>query len=318
MPDSSPAGPTAKPATSTGQTILLVTGMSGAGKSTTLRVLEDLGWEVVDNIPLRLMRALLQSPLPTASDSVVRPLAVGVDARTRGFSADAVVRAIKRLRDDGGHFVSTLFLDCSGSELERRFSETRRRHPLAEDRPAADGIAREREMLDPLRRWAEQLVDTTALNSADLQAEIRQRYAREQDGGMAINILSFGFSRGIPRNADIILDVRFLQNPYWDTDLRKLTGLDEPVITHVSQDPAYELAISQYEQMLISLLPHYRDTGRAYLTVAFGCTGGRHRSVHVAERIAATLRRAGYEPGVTHRNLSALSHETLEGAAPKP
>lgn len=298
------------------QTILLVTGMSGAGKSTALDVLEDLGWETVDNLPLGLMRSLLAAPPAMASERGMRPLAVGVDSRTRGFSADGVVRAIKRLREKGGHDVTTLFLDCSGSELERRFTETRRRHPLAEDRPVSDGVARERELLDPLRRWAEHLVDTSNLSSQDLKAELRQRFAGSGGATLSINLLSFGFSRGMPRNADLVIDVRYLRNPYWDEHLRSGTGLDPEVVAYIAEDPAYAASLNQIEQLLLTLIPRYQVADRAYLTIAFGCTGGRHRSVHVTEYIGERLRAADISANITHRNLTSPHQESLEGSAP--
>jgi RNase adapter protein RapZ len=300
----------------TAQTILLVTGISGAGKSTALRALEDLGWEVVDNLPIALVRSLLASPPAISADGETRPLAVGIDSRTRGFSADGVVRAIKRLRERGGHSVATLFIDCSGAELERRFAETRRRHPMAEDRPIADGVARERELIDPLRRWAEYVIDTSNLSAHDLKADVRQRFARADGSGLTITILSFGFARGMPRTADLVFDVRYLRNPYWDENLRGGSGQDPEVIDYIRADEAYESTIGSIERLLVDLLPRYCVADRAYLTIAFGCTGGRHRSVHVAERIAHTLQRAGYAPHVSHRNLTSPHHETLEGRAP--
>lgn len=299
-----------------GQTILLVTGLSGAGKSTALRVLEDLGWETVDNLPISLMRALLAAPYGLSGEAAARPLAVGVDSRTRGFSADGVVRAIKGLRDKGGHDVTTLFLDCSAGELERRFTETRRRHPLAEDRPLEDGVERERELLEPLRRWADHLIDTSTLSSNDLKAELRHRFATADSAGLSINLLSFGFARGMPRNADLVFDMRFLRNPYWEESLRGGTGLDADVVAYIARDPAYAESLANIETLLLGLLPRYALADRAYLTVAFGCTGGRHRSVHVADCMAARLRQAGYAPTVTHRNLTSPHQESLEGRAP--
>lgn len=310
--------PSAAPDPALAQTILLVTGLSGAGKSTALRALEDMGWEMVDNLPLTLLRQLLATPPALGAGCTVRPLAVGVDSRTRGFSADGVVRAIKLLRDNGGHDVMTLFLDCSGAELERRFSETRRRHPLAEDRPVADGVAREREFLEPLRRWADHIIDTTAYGSNALQQEIRQRFARDEQGTLTVNIMSFGFARGQPRNADLVFDMRYLRNPYWDTSLRSGTGLDAPVVDYIAGDPAYAGTVGSIEQLLLDLLPRYAEAGRSYLTIAFGCTGGRHRSVHVADRVTARLRDAGYNPHLSHRNLLSPHQDSLEGAAAKP
>jgi len=300
------------------QQIMLVTGLSGAGKSTALRALEDLGWEVVDNMPIRLLGPLLATPTSDGGDMAERPLAIGIDSRTRGFSADRIVRSIKRLRDSNDVDISTLFLDCAGTELDRRYSETRRRHPLAEDRPASDGIAREREMLDGLRRWADHLIDTTAYSSNELQQEIRRRFALADRSGPTINVMSFGFSRGLPRNADLVFDMRFLRNPHWVDGLRQGTGLDAPVADYVRADPAYEVAISQIEQLLETLIPRYQAEGKSYVTIAIGCTGGRHRSVHVAERIGGFLRGLGYKPNIIHRNLSSLPQESLEGRPPSP
>lgn len=299
--------------------ILLVTGLSGAGKSTTLKVLEDLGWEVVDNLPVSLLEALLDAPTPRARDGR-RPLAIGIDYRTRGFAPAALVRRIKALRENvAGNAplnIATLFLDCAGVELERRFSETRRRHPLAADRPAADGIAREREMMEPLRRWAEHVIDTTNSSSNDLQLEIRLRFARGSSAGTVLNILSFGFSRGLPRNADLVFDMRYLRNPHWDAALKPKTGLDADVGAYVAADPAYGETLADIEALILKLLPRYSAEGKSYVTVAFGCTGGRHRSVHVAERVARTLRAAGYSPTVTHRNLDSAPQDALEGQPP--
>jgi UPF0042 nucleotide-binding protein len=298
------------------KTILLLSGLSGAGKTTALKTLEDMGWEVVDNLPLVLLDRLLDTPLPAGHAAEDRPLAVGIDARTRGFDARGIVRRIRALRDEQGRDIETLFLDCAGSELERRFAETRRRHPLALDRPAADGIAREREMMEPLRRWASQVIDTTSLTSNALQQEIRARFSRQHLSEPVLTILSFGFSRGVPRNADLMFDMRFLRNPHWDEELRPHTGLDPAVAAYIAADPAYEEALAKIEELLVTLLPRYADAGKAYITVAFGCTGGKHRSVHVAERIASHLRGAGFSPTVSHRNMESAP-QALPGEALK-
>ena len=276
--------------------ILLVTGMSGAGKSTVLRTLEDLGWEVVDNFPLLLLDRLLGSPLPKGAERSSQPLALGIGARTRDFDSDRIVERINHLRETFGHDVGTLFLDCAGGELERRYSETRRRHPLALDRPAADGIARERELLAPLRRWANRLIDTTDLSSNQLAQQVRDTFSRDHQDGPTLSVMSFGFARGVPRNADLVFDMRFLRNPHWVPELRPGTGLDADVSAYVAADPAYEAAVSRIEDLLLLLLPRYRAEGKSYLTIAFGCTGGRHRSVHVTQRVAARLRDAGFSP----------------------
>jgi len=294
--------------------ILLVTGMSGAGKSTVLRTLEDLGWEVVDNLPLLLLDRLLDAPLAEGAERASQPLALGIGARTRDFDPERIIKRIKKLRQDHGHDVGMLFLDCAGGELERRYSETRRRHPLALDRPASDGIARERELLAPLRDRANRLIDTTNLTANELAQQIRGNFSGEGLGEPTISVTSFGFARGVPRNADLVFDMRFLRNPHWVEKLRPGTGLDADVSTYIAGDPAYEAALDQIESLLLLLLPRYRAEGKSYVTIAFGCTGGRHRSVHVAERVAARLRAEGFSPTVAHRDLAAAPQDSLEGA----
>ena len=294
------------------KSILLVSGMSGAGKSTVLRTLEDLGWEVVDNLPLMLLDRLMAAPPSHDDKNRDRPLAIGIDTRTRGFDAGALVQRIKTLREREGWDIDTLYLDCAGAELERRYAETRRRHPLAQDRPATDGIARERELTEPLRRSATQVIDTTALSVNELQQDIRTRYGRDPNEQTVLTVLSFGFSRGLPRNADLVFDMRFLRNPHWDAILRPRTGLDPDVAAHIAEDPAYENSVSQIEHLLETLIPLYQKQGKSYVTIAFGCTGGRHRSVHIAERVASYLRRAGFSPTVLHRNMESAPHNALE------
>ena len=294
--------------------ILLVTGMSGAGKSTVLKTLEDIGWEVVDNLPLLLLDRLLATALPEGADGDSRPLALGIGARTRGFDPAKVVRRIKQLREDHGHDIGTLFLDCAGVELERRYSETRRRHPLALDRPASDGIARERELLTPLRDWANRVIDTTNLSANELTQAIRATFAGGGLGEPVLSVTSFGFARGLPRNADLVFDMRYLRNPHWIAALRPGTGLDRMVADYIAADPAYAESIAAIEDLLLLLLPRYRAEGKSYVNVAIGCTGGRHRSVHVVDRIAARLQAEGFSPTVTHRDLGTAPQDSLEGA----
>ncbi len=282
--------------------ILLVTGMSGAGMSTTLRALQDLGWETVDNLPISLLDPLVNVPR-MAEEGLDRPLAIGIDARTRGFSSEAILTTLLDLRERGDMRLDTLFLDCAGAELERRFSETRRRHPLAADRPAADGIAQERELLEPLRRWADAIIDTTSYSAPELTQDVRRRYAPGDRPSLTVTVMSFGFARGLPRNADLVFDMRFLRNPHWDPVLRPQTGLDAAVADYVRADPGYDEVVDRMEALLLTILPRYAEEGRSYLTIAIGCTGGRHRSVHVAERIALTLARAGFAPALLHRDL---------------
>jgi len=296
--------------------MLLVTGLSGAGKSTVLNTLEDLGWEVVENLPLSLLNHLLRTP-PSSGSADDRPLAVALDSRTRGFDAKNIVRQMKAIANERDYPIETLFLDCADAELMRRYSETRRRHPLATDRPATDGIAEEREVMAPMRRWADHVIDTTDIDANGLRQEIRARFGAGQDQP-TLSVISFGFARGLPRNADLVFDMRFLQNPHWQNGLRPLTGLDAPVAEYVARDPAYEPAVTRIEELILTLLPRYRAEGKSYVTVAFGCTGGRHRSVHVADRVAARLRAAGFSPTVVHRDLALPSRDDVEGGAGRP
>ena len=293
--------------------ILLVTGLSGAGKSTALRTFEDIGWEVVDNLPLSLLDHLLSTPLSKGSSRRRRPLAIGIDSRTRDFDAKRIVTQIEGLAADHEFPVETLYFDCAGSELIRRYSETRRRHPLAPDRPATDGIAAERELMEPLRRAADHVIDTTDTVPHALQQQIRQRFGTG-DESPTLSSVSFGFARGLPRNADTVFDLRFLRNPYWEDGLRDLTGLDPAVADYIAGDESYADAVGRIEELLLLLLPRYREEGKSYVSVAFGCTGGRHRSVHVAERVAARLRAGGFSPTVEHRDLASRPRDGIEGS----
>jgi UPF0042 nucleotide-binding protein len=289
------------------QRILLVTGMLGAGKTTALRELEDMGWEAIDNFPMRLLSRLV------GGEAGEHPLAIGFDCRTRGFDPGDVVERVKKLEARGDVDVTTLFLDCAGQELERRFNETRRRHFLAQDAPVGTGIAAERELLAPLRRWAEVLIDTSLFTTNDLQLRIRELFAESAPQAMTVTVTSFGFARGMPPVADLVFDMRFLDNPHWDPELRGLTGLDAGVGSHVASDPAFASAFERIRDLLLELLPRYAAQGKRYVNIAFGCTGGRHRSVFVAEKIAEALREGGFSPTVLHRNLGSRAAEMIEG-----
>lgn len=291
------------------QKVLLVTGMLGAGKTTVLRVLEDLGWEIIDNFPVRLLERMIEGK-PSDDPS---PLAIGFDCRTRGFNPERVIAQVKALGERADLEVTTLFLDCSSKELERRFNETRRRHVLAADAPVESGIRAERELLAPLRRWADLLVETTEFTSNDLQRAIRERFAADEPEDLTVTISSFGFSRGMPPLADFVFDMRFVENPHWDSELRPMTGQDAPVGDYIRKDPAFDEAFARIRDLLLLLLPRYRAQGKAYVHIAFGCTGGRHRSVFTAEQMGAALREAGFSLTLLHRNLGSRAADLLEG-----
>ena len=286
--------------------LLLVTGMSGAGKSTVLDALEDMGWDCVDNLPSALLNDFVHGERAARQKM---PVAVGMDVRSRGFDPKALPDLLASIE---GVTPEILYLDCAGSELIRRYDETRRRHPLAPDRPAEDGIARERGLTDPLRRIADVVLDTTDLTPADLREALRQRYGGDVDQPV-ITIASFGFARGISRTADLVFDMRFLANPHWVDELRPLTGEDAAVQAYVASDPAWAVMMDQVEALATALIPRYWAAGKSYLTMAFGCTGGRHRSVAAAVEMAKRLHQAGFSPIVRHRDLASPPSDTIEG-----
>lgn len=289
------------------QRILLVTGMLGAGKSTALRELEDLGWESIDNFPIRLLDRLVGGEEQRSS------LAIGFDCRTRGFVPGEIIEQAKELSGREDVELTTLFLDCAGHELTRRFDETRRRHHLARDLPVPSGIKAERELLAPLRRWADVLIDTTDFTTNDLKQTIRDQFSGMSPHEMTVTVSSFGFSRGLPAAIDLVFDMRFLDNPHWQPGLKELTGLDAPVANYICANPAFQSAFAKILDLLLELLPQYAEQGKSYVNIAFGCTGGRHRSVYTAQTMAEALRQAGFSPTVLHRNLGSRAAELVEG-----
>ncbi len=282
--------------------VLLVTGMSGAGKSTGLKMLEDLGWEVVDNLPQSMLEGLLN--LGDANPDIEQlPLAVGIDTRTRGFNPDTLADHVDQLRVRLGTSSGLCFFDADADVLQRRFTETRRRHPLAADRTVMDGIRHERQLLADLRDQADQIIDTSDLSLPELRDQLRTRFSPVRSAGLQVHVTSFSFKRGLPRDADLVFDVRFLKNPYYDPELRHQTGLDEPVRAHIRTDPGWAAFRERIEDLLAFLTPRYGHEGKSYLTIAFGCTGGRHRSVYSAELFGTCLRNAGHHVTVRHRDL---------------
>jgi UPF0042 nucleotide-binding protein len=265
--------------------IVVVTGMSGAGKSTALRVLEDLGYFCVDNLPTPLAADFVEV---MASRSDIDRVALGIDARGRAFGQGAATAAGELRR--GGHRVSILFLDASDEALIRRFSESRRPHPLARGGGAVAGIKAEREELWQLRAQADEVIDTTLLSVHQLRSLLRHRLdADESASDMTVRLISFGFRYGVPVDADLVLDVRFVPNPYFVDGLKPLTGTDEPVATFVLSHEEAKVFLDKSADFLTFLIPLYQREGKSYLTVALGCTGGRHRSVALVEALARRL-----------------------------
>ncbi|MBM3546006.1 MAG: RNase adapter RapZ [Alphaproteobacteria bacterium] len=280
------------------QPVILVTGLSGAGRSSSLKALEDIGYEAVDNLPIALLPALLA---PGAAAR--RPLVVGVDVRGRDFAAEPLLAEIERLKRRSDLDARLLFLDCDADVLVRRFTETRRRHPIAVDRPLADGIQKERALMLPIRERADEVLDTSTLAGAELRRVLWNRFQLGADRGLSVTVTSFSFRHGLPREADLVLDVRFLENPHYDPVLRPLDGRDESVAEFIATDPDFEPFFASITAMLDRLIPRYYREGKSYLTIAFGCTGGRHRSVFLAERLGAWLAKRGQRVEIVHRDV---------------
>ena len=277
--------------------MVLVTGPAGAGRSSTLNVLEDAGFEAIDNIPMRMLRALLEAP------GQLRPMALGVDLRNRDFSTDRVIELMSDMRSRPDVDIELLYLDCATNVLLRRFSETRRRHPMAATATPVEGIVREKELLEPVLALADVLIDTSELSPHDLRAELEQWFAPQGGSDMAVSVHSFSYKRGLPRGLDMVLDCRFLQNPYWEEGLRALDGRDQRVADYVAQDARFASFRDKVVELALLLLPAYEAEGKAYLAIGFGCTGGQHRSVAMAETLARALADGGWPVSIRHREL---------------
>ena len=284
--------------------VVLVTGPSGAGRSTAIDVLEDLGYEAIDNLPLTLVPRLLDGPARPV------PLALGLDVRNRDFSAANVIELIDRLTRNPAYAPEVLFLDCAPDTLVRRFSETRRRHPLAADGAPMSGVMAEIDLLAPIRVRADVLVDTTDLSPHDLKAELARWFETAPDRRLTVSVQSFSYKRGVPRGLDIMFDCRFLANPHWDADLRPRDGRDPAVRDYVSADPRFAEYFHRLRDLILFTLPAHLDEGKTHLAIGFGCTGGQHRSVTLVEKMADALAEAGWRVSKRHRELER------RGAAP--
>ncbi|MBT5265316.1 MAG: RNase adapter RapZ [Rhodospirillaceae bacterium] len=287
---------------------VLVTGLSGAGRTSCLKTLEDAGFEAVDNLPLALLPALFA---PSANRETGPPrIAVGVDVRTRDFAVDALVAELDRHggRDDVA--IQVVYLDCDDDVLIRRFTETRRRHPLAQDRRVIDGIRLERRMMAPIRDLADVVLDTSQTSLTDFRRLLLERLGIDGERGLTVTVTSFGFRNGIPRDADMVFDVRFLNNPHWDTDLRPLDGRDASVAEFIARDEGFAPFFANLIGLIEPLLPRYKAEGKSYLTLAVGCTGGQHRSVFVSEELAKRLKSGGHPVTLLHRDVARKASES--------
>ncbi len=290
--------------------LVLVTGPSGAGRTTAIHALEDMGFEAIDNMPLSLLPRLLDGPVPD------KPLALGIDVRNRDFSTAALIELIDRFSADGTP-MQVLYLDCRSDILLRRFSETRRRHPLAPGETPDMGIRRELDLLAPIRVRADILLDTSDMSPHDLRAQLDSWFAPAGAQRLSVSLQSFSYKRGLPRGLDMVLDCRFLRNPHWDANLRRLDGRDPQVQAYVAQDPLYAGFSEKVRDLALLLLPAYEAEGKAYLSLGFGCTGGQHRSVAMAETLAIALADKGWQVSIRHRELERAATATPQSFAAK-
>lgn len=283
---------------------MLVTGPSGAGRSTAIGALEDLGYETIDNLPISLVPRLLEGP------PLARPVALGIDVRNREFSATALIELVDMLTRDPRVALELLFLDCSVGELIRRYSQTRRRHPMAPEESPTEGIARETDLLAPVRVRADHLIDTTEMSPHDLKAELARWFGKRSSAGMAVSVQSFSYRRGLPRGVDMVFDCRFLRNPHWAPELRGLDGRDAAVAEYVEADPRFAEFFHRLQELVRFLLPAQIEEGKAHLSIGFGCTGGQHRSVAVAEKLGKLLAEANWPVSKRHRELERRAAAT--------
>jgi UPF0042 nucleotide-binding protein len=277
--------------------VVLVTGPSGAGRTTAIKSFEDLGFETIDNLPLDFVPRLLSA---APSD---KPMALSIDVRTRGFSVKGVLDVLETIADSEFYDSTLLYVDCTTDKLLNRYSETRRRHPMSPDGSPIEGIHEEINLLDSLRARADVLIDTTNLTPHDLRAEISNWFAGNDGSMLAVSLQSFSYKRGVPRGIDMAMDCRFLRNPFWDESLRSKNGLDEGVKNYVKNDARYKPFFDQLSDMVALLLPAYKEEGKSHFSIGLGCTGGQHRSVTVTEELATELAARGWRVSVRHREI---------------
>jgi UPF0042 nucleotide-binding protein len=285
-------------------TLFIVTGLSGAGLSSVLKILEDSGAEVFDNFPIDFLETLLDTSKDTKN-----PIAIGIDTRTRNFDPEYILKTIDQLRAGNIWSVQTLFLTADDHILLRRFTETRRVHPMARDRAISDGIATEKALLYPLKYKANITIDTSELNIHDLRRQVEQYVSASLSDKLNINIVSFSYKHGLPREADLVFDMRFLNNPHWQTEYRHLTGLDRDIQNYIERDPAMNDFFESLTSMLSTLLPLFKNNGKRYFTIAFGCTGGQHRSVYAATKISGWLRTQNHPVHIHHREIKQRAED---------
>jgi UPF0042 nucleotide-binding protein len=281
--------------------LVLVTGLSGAGRTTAIRALEDIGYETIDNLPISLLPNIVSSPSKPAR------IAVGLDTRNRDFSTHGVLEMLETLSRMPWLKVDLVFIQCSTEVLVRRFSETRRRHPLAPAESPILGIERERDLLLPILVRADVLLNSSDMSPHEMRGEITSYYSTDSALGLAVSVQSFSYKRGLPRGVDMLFDCRFLRNPYWDANLRSLDGQNKSVQDYVKQDTNFNEFYQKIRDLCLFLLPAYKDEGKTHFSIGFGCTGGKHRSVTLTELLANDLAHHGWQVSIRHREKERLS-----------
>ena len=281
--------------------LVLVTGLSGAGRTTAIRALEDIGYETIDNLPISLLPNIVSAPSKPAR------IAVGLDTRNRDFSTHGVLEMLETLSRMPWLKVDLVFIQCSTEVLVRRFSETRRRHPLAPAESPIIGIERERDLLLPILVRADVLLNSSDMSPHEMRGEITSYYSTDSALGLAVSVQSFSYKRGLPRGVDMLFDCRFLRNPYWDANLRSLDGQNKSVQDYVKQDTNFNEFYQKIRDLCLFLLPAYKDEGKTHFSIGFGCTGGKHRSVTLTELLANDLAHHGWQVSIRHREKERLS-----------
>ncbi len=281
--------------------LVLVTGLSGAGRTTAIRALEDIGYETIDNLPISLLPNIVSSPSKPAR------IAVGLDTRNRDFSTHGVLEMLETLSRMPWLKLDLVFIQCSTEVLVRRFSETRRRHPLAPAESPIIGIERERDLLLPILVRADVLLNSSDMSPHEMRGEITSYYSTDSALGLAVSVQSFSYKRGLPRGVDMLFDCRFLRNPYWDANLRSLDGQNKSVQDYVKQDTNFNEFYQKIRDLCLFLLPAYKDEGKTHFSIGFGCTGGKHRSVTLTELLANDLAHHGWQVSIRHREKERLS-----------
>lgn len=286
------------PSDSSKSPLLLITGMSGSGRSFALKTLEDMGFETIDNLPLSFLE-----PVALSRHRILHPLAICVDVRTRDFSSDHFLQELEKLINDPNLNTQMIFFDCEDEVLARRYNESRRLHPLAHERPVIDGIRLERHLMSPLREEADIVIDTTLLSTVDFRMQLRHFFLPKKAPSLSVFITSFSFRHGLPREADMVFDSRLLKNPYYQESLRSLSGEDPEVAAYIQKDKIFPSFIKSLKSIISTSLPRFEEEGRGYLTIAVGCTGGQHRSVFIAKTLLEWLQEEKKHVKLRHRDL---------------